>query len=65
MDIIETLESEIKYHEQQIRIHITEIGQMERCVSVYPEVILQNKHQQMRLSLEIIKGNKRLIDYLD
>jgi len=65
MDIRETLESEINYHREQLRIHTTEIEQMEREVSKFPEVILQNKHNQMRISLEIIKGNKALINYVE
>ena len=65
MDIKETLESEIKYHRQQIRIHITEIGQMEKEVSQFPEVKIQIKHARMRESLEIIKGNNALIKYLE
>ncbi len=64
MDIRETLESEVKYHREQLKIHIKEIGQMEKEVSKFPEVVIQNKHADMRKSFEIIKGNNALINYL-
>ena len=65
MNIKETLHSEMRYHHEQIKIHAKEIEQMEKEPSKFPEVILQNKHSQMRISLEIIKGNKELIKYID